>query len=338
MPDSRATRIVVAEDDVASRALLVRQLAKAGYDVIACADGTDALAAIRNEVSCIVVADWTMPEMDGVELCRTVRGLCEMQALSFVYFILLTAHSETEQIVAGLEAGADDYLTKPYHKQELLARLRAGERIHALQNELMQRQIELHKVNGQLASLNRKLESLANTDPLTGLSNRRNLFDRFTEAWALAERSDRALGFIMMDIDRFKSTNDTYGHAAGDQILREVSAGIRRQLRRYDIVGRFGGEEFCVVCPDTPLAGVICLAERIRAAIAELKCQIDGHQIPVTLSLGVAVRGPTHDKPDDLIAAADAALYRAKQAGRNQTWVCEADGRMHRPEAVESAR
>jgi diguanylate cyclase (GGDEF)-like protein len=260
-----------------------------------------------------------------------------MQALSFVYFILLTAHSETEQVVAGLEAGADDYLTKPYQKQELLARLRAGERIHALQTELMQRQIELHKVNGQLASLNRKLESLANTDPLTGLSNRRNLFDRFTEAWSLADRNDRALGFIMMDIDKFKLTNDTYGHAAGDQILREVADAIRRRLRRYDIVGRFGGEEFCVVCPDTPLEGVTCLAERIRVAIAEMKCQIDGNPIPVTMSLGVAVRGPTHGKPDDLIAAADAALYRAKQTGRNQTWVCEVDGRMRRPEAVESA-
>jgi len=337
MPDLPATRIVLAEDEAASRALLARQLQKAGYEVVACENGREALEAIRREVSCIVVADWMMPEMDGLELCRTVRSLGKMQALSFIYFILLTARSEQEQVVAGLEAGADDYLTKPYDKQELLARLRAGERIYALQAELMQRQIEVHKANGELATLNRKLEKLANTDVLTGLANRRSLFDRFVQSWSLAERSGQPLGCIMFDIDKFKSINDTHGHAAGDEVLKAVARTAGGCLRQYDILGRFGGEEFCVVCPETTVEGTAIVAERIRRTIADLACTVDGVVIPVAVSLGVAIRDPNHADQDALIVAADAMLYRAKENGRNQTWVCEPDGRAHCLEATVGA-
>ncbi len=326
MPDRHPTRIVLADDDRAARALLARQLQDAGYDVIACENGRDALEAIQQETSCIVVADWMMPEMDGLELCRTVRALSEMQALSLVYFILLTARSERDQIVAGLEAGADDYLTKPYHKQELLARLRAGGRICDLQTELVQRQIELTKVNSEFAGLNRKLEELASTDTLTGLANRRHLFERFAEAWALSNRNNQPLGCIMFDIDKFKIINDTYGHAAGDTILRALAATCRECLRRYDVLGRIGGEEFCVACPDTPLEGVARLAERICTAIAQAEYQHDEIVIPVTVSLGVASRGPEYNGVDDLVRAADAMLYRAKQNGRNQVWVCDRAG------------
>jgi len=334
MADHHPTRIVLAEDDAASRALLVRQLRKAGCDVIACEDGKDALEAIRREVSCIVIADWVMPEMDGLELCRTVRGLGEMQALAFVYFILLTAHAEKERIVAGLEAGADDYLTKPYHPQELLARLRVGERNCALQRELFQRQVDLQKANAELAVLNKKLEKLASSDALTGLANRRYLFDRLGELWALAVRNDRPLSCIMFDIDKFKSVNDSHGHVAGDQVLRNLADVFRGCLRRYDIISRFGGEEFCVLCPETTVAGAAALADRTRLAIAELKCPVNGATISVTVSLGVAGSGSAQDNPDALIVAADTMLYRAKESGRNQVWVCEPDGRTHRLEAT----
>jgi diguanylate cyclase (GGDEF)-like protein len=326
MPDRHPPRIVLADDDADACALLARQLQSAGYDVIACKNGRDALEAIQQETSCIVVADWVMPEMDGLELCRTVRALAEMQALSLVYFILLTARSDRDQIVAGLEAGADDYLTKPYHKQELLARVRAGERIYDLQTELVQRQIELAKVNSEFARLNQKLEELASTDTLTGLANRRHLFDRFAEAWALSNRNDQPLGCVMIDIDKFKSINDTYGHAAGDAILRALTATCRACLRRYDVLGRIGGEEFCVACPDTPLEGVARLAERICSAVAQTEFQHDGIVIPVTVSLGVSSRGPEYNGVDDLVRAADAMLYRAKQNGRNQVWVCDRAG------------
>lgn len=334
MSDRRATRIVVAEDDAASRILLTRQLRKVGYEVIACENGSQALEAIRQEVSCIVVADWLMPGMDGLELCRAVRSLSKTKALAFVYFILLTAHSEKDHIVAGFEAGADDYLTKPYHRQELLARLRAGERVYALQIELMQRQIQLHRVNGELAALNQKLEKLANTDALTNLANRRHLFERFGETWALAERGDHPLSCIMFDIDKFKSVNDTHGHAAGDQVLKHVAGVVRSCVRRYDLLGRIGGEEFCVICPETALEGGAVLAERIREAVGGSSCPWKDVQITVTVSLGVAGRAPSHDDTDALISAADRMLYRAKDNGRDQVWVCGPDGQARRLETA----
>lgn len=326
MSESHSAHIVIAEDEAASRALLTRQLQNAGYEVVACENGKQALDAIRQETSCIVVADWMMPEMDGVELCRAVRELCEMQVLSYVYFILLTAHSEKQQIVTGLEAGADDYLTKPYHKQELLARLRAGERIYSLQTELIQRQIELHKVNGEFAKLNRRLEELANTDTLTGLANRRNFFDRFEEAWAMAARNNHPLGCIMFDIDKFKVINDTHGHAAGDAVLKKLSLVARQCLRKYDVLGRIGGEEFCILCPETKLEYAAMVAERIRGAVAQTEFVYDQKNIPVTISLGVAGRTNAHANPHDLTKTADELLYRAKTGGRDQVWHINADG------------
>lgn len=320
MHDQNRSQIVLAEDDPSARKLLERQLIKAGYDVVACEHGREALEAIRREGSCIVVADWMMPEMDGLELCRSVRQLSAMQVLQFVYFILLTAHSEKDQIVAGLEAGADDYLTKPYHKQELLARVRAGERIVTLQSELVNRQVELHKANAELAQLNDCLERAANTDALTQLPNRRAMFDRFAEHWALTERNGQQLGCIMFDIDRFKLINDTYGHAAGDAVLRKLAGVCKQLVRRYDMVARFGGEEFCIVCPSAPLAGVVSLAERIRTTVEETVFSYEGKVIPVTISVGAALRCAHTPDIDSLIARADAMLYNAKEQGRNQVW------------------
>jgi two-component system cell cycle response regulator len=327
-------RIVLAEDDAQLRALLVHQLSDAGYDVIACENGRQALAAVSTEFSCIVLADWMMPAMDGVELCRTVRELGEAQSSCFIYFILLTSQSDKDSIVAGLDAGADDYLTKPYHPRELLARLRAGERLCVLQRELLRRQVEFHRANAELAALNSKLEKLANTDALTGLANRRYLFERLAEAWSLAERNERALSCIMFDLDSFKSVNDTYGHAAGDRVLQIIAQATRDCLRRYDIVARVGGEEFCILCPELQLDGAVGLAERLRQTIAETKCDLDGATLAVTASFGVATRSPGSSNADALIVLADRMLYRAKEDGRDQVWVCDANGRARRSAAT----
>ena len=327
MPDAPRTRIVVAEDDAASRKLLVRQLCDAGYEVIACADGKEALEAIRKQSACIVVADWTMPELDGLELCRTVRALVETETLSFAYFILLTAHREKEEVVAGLEAGADDYLTKPYHKEELLARLRAGERIISLQSVLVQRQIELQKVNRQLTLLNARLEKLARTDELTGLLNRRHFFERLLETWALAARQRQPVAAIAFDLDHFKTINDTYGHAAGDRILRHTAEVARGCLRRYDVLARIGGEEFCIICPGTTLEEGGAVAERFRAALEASVCTLDGMAARVTASIGVAAVTPEPEgDPETLLRMADDLLYRAKKAGRNQVWIADPRG------------
>ncbi len=329
--------VVIAEDDPASRRLLARQLERAGYRVIACENGREALEQAQQASPCVVIADWMMPEMDGLELCAALRSLQQLGVIGFVYFILLTAHSEKEQIVAGLEAGADDYLTKPYHVRELLARLSAGQRIVSLQQELLARQIEVHRVNAEMAKLNQRLEELANTDVLTQLANRRHLLEQLEALWATADRHQRPLAVIMFDVDRFKRVNDTYGHAAGDEVLRMVARVARRGLRRGDRIGRIGGEEFCIVCPETGVEGAAAVAERIRSAVACTPVQVEGHTIQVTVSLGVAERCDRHECKDHLLADADAALYRAKQSGRNQIWVTTCDGQMRRfqPEPAE---
>lgn len=319
-------RIIFAEDEPASRALLSRQLESAGYDTIACANGQEALDAIRAEGSGIVVADWMMPKLDGLELCAIVRELGAMKTLGSVYFILLTANSDKESIVRGLDAGADDYLTKPYHPKELLARIRAGVRIMELQEQAVRSQIEVYKVNAQLAVLNQKLDRLANTDVLTGLANRRRLFERFSEAWSLAQRKERALSCIMLDVDRFKRVNDDFGHKAGDIVLQQIAGVLKRHARQYDICGRFGGEEFLIVCPETELAGAAALAERVRLAVAELAIEADGGTIRPTISAGAAQMDAGHETTDAVIAAADAMLYRAKESGRNQVWGVDQHG------------
>ncbi len=312
--------VVVAEDDEATRALLTRQMEAAGFDVRAFANGRLALDAVRTLDAAIVVADWHMPDMDGISLCQAVSELRDAHALRTCFFLLLTAQSDTHSIVRGLEAGADDYLTKPYHKEELLARMRAGQRINELQELLWRRQRELERVNTELARMTHRLEKLANTDVLTGLSNRRHFFERAAEFWSLACRHDHPLTCMMFDIDRFKRVNDTWGHAAGDQVLRQVSALVREEVRKSDILGRIGGEEFCVLMFAASCEGAAQTAERLRGVIAAEEFTFEGHRIPVTLSLGVAERSAGHTGVDALLADADAMLYKAKHAGRNQVW------------------
>ena len=322
-------RLLVVEDDPATLALLRRQLERAGYEVIAGSNGREAVTALNEIGADIVVADWDMPEMSGIELCRAVHELRDTQLLGLMYFIVLTAHTEKARVVEALEAGADDFVRKPYDLPELLARIRAGERILVLQEELRERQLELSKYTAQLAGLNRALERLANTDTLTGLPNRRHVLERFDEAWSLAERRDHRLGCIMFDVDHFKRVNDTYGHKAGDLVLQGIAKTVGDVVRRYDTCGRFGGEEFLVVCPEETVEGMCIVAERIRAAIADTPVFCDGTRIDVTVSLGTACRRDQHAAPEALIAEADALLYAAKDNGRNRVWFADDQGEHH---------
>lgn len=326
MTQSTKPHIVIAEDEPATRKLLQRQLENAGYDVHAYGDGRPALEQISGLGSALVLADWGMPEMDGLELCRAIRELEEMNALSNVYVLLVTAHDGKEQIIDGLEAGANDYLTKPYDHGELLARIQVGERMLRLQAELLHRNVEYQKANAQLATLTRKLEELANTDELTGLMNRRCTFERLEQAWALAERDSSPLSCIMIDADKFKRINDTYGHPVGDQVLKDIAAVVLAEIRRPDLFGRVGGEEFVLICPSTPRAGAVVVAERMRQAVARHTTTVGDVSVQMTISCGVAERNAESTHPDDLIRQADELLYRAKEAGRNQTWVLNADG------------
>ncbi len=326
MADTPAEHIVVVDDDTALLALLTRQLQRAGFEVHAFDSGPPALEAVSRLVTCLVVADWNMPGMDGLQLCRAVRELEAMQAVQQVYFILLTAHDRKEQVVEGLAAGANDYLTKPYHEGELLARVRVGERMVRLSRELLQRTVELHKANAQMAVLAARLEQQARSDTLTGLPNRRCLFERFHEQWELSTRSGLPLSCVVIDVDRFKQINDTFGHATGDLVLQKLAEVLRDSSRRPDLCARYGGEEFAIVCPATDLRGAAQLAERLRAAV-ELESSTWSLGPPrITVSCGVAERRSDMPGPDELLRLADAMLYEAKAHGRNQVWRCVGAG------------
>lgn len=323
--DAYRPHVIVAEDEPGTRALIMKQMRAAGYEVIPCENGREAIDRLKEIGAGIVVADWEMPGMDGLDCCRAVRELCELQVLGQVYFILLSANHEKDLVVQGFEAGADDFVVKPHHQAELIARVKAGERLLGLQNELVSRQREVAKFNAEVVILNRRLEKLANTDGLTGVWNRRYAFEQLQRTWSLAIRHDRPLSVIMLDIDRFKKVNDTHGHKTGDAVLVLVSALLSQQIRDEDFCGRFGGEEFLVVCPETETTEALQLGERLRSVVEACPVPIDNGELLVTISVGVAQRFARHSQVEDLIAEADEMLYRAKQNGRNQVWMATED-------------
>ncbi len=294
-------KILVAEDDVVSRHLLAAFLTKWGYRVVVAADGSEAWEKLqRKDAPKLAIVDWMMPGMDGIELCRKIR---ERAQDDYMYVLLLTAKGQKEDVVIALDAGADDYIIKPFDPQELRARVRAGWRIIELQQELI--------------AARERLRDEATHDRLTGLWNRPAILEILHRELARAERQGGALAVIMVDLDHFKEVNDTYGHLAGDAVLREAARRMRSSLRIYDEIGRYGGEEFVVVVPGCGVSAALSLAERIRATVGQDPIDTFDAPILVTASLGVAMNGEGSNA-DSLIRAADAALYKAKNAGRNR--------------------
>ncbi len=306
--------ILVVDDDPAILALLKRHLTTSGHEVLEAQNGIEALRIVREQGVQLVITDWMMPEMDGLEFCQAVRTA---ELLQFVYIIVVTAHVDKARLVEAFDAGADDFLSKPIDRQELGARLNAGIRIIMLEGRLEQRTRSLHKINAEMASLNQKLEQMATTDELTGLMNRRQGVARLQEHWATALRYDHALSCIMLDIDHFKRFNDQHGHAAGDAVLQQTAAVLRAATRATDTVCRLGGEEFLVVCPRADADSAADYAERIRANIESNTVSIHGKTLHVTISAGVAQLGNSIAGANELLKAADDALYLAKGSGRN---------------------
>jgi diguanylate cyclase (GGDEF)-like protein len=246
------------------------------------------------------ILDWMMPGMDGVTVCREIRK----RPGHYIYIILLTALTASADVVAGLDSGADDFLSKPFNAGELRARLRSGARVLDLQSGLLETQRALHKA--------------ATCDDLTGLWNRRMILDQLERELNRTVHEQQPLAVAIADIDLFKRINDSYGHAAGDLVLCDVSSALRLELRNYDFIGRYGGEEFLVLLAgcDTP-TGIIT-AERICRAIAANPIAIRDVKVSITLSIGLTSTSDVGFDPATLIAAADAALYRAKAGGRNR--------------------
>jgi diguanylate cyclase (GGDEF)-like protein len=297
--------VLIAEDDPLFRRMIERWFERWHYRVTVVENGLDAWEVLQKEdAPQLAVLDWMMPGMDGLELCRKIRSRDQGP---YRYVLLLTARDDKRDVVAGLEAGADDYLTKPFEADELRARIRAGKRILDLQAALLRARDEL--------------QSVADHDTLTGLWNRRAILDLLRGEISRRKRTIDALGVIMADIDHFKKINDTYGHLVGDAVLQEVTRRLAASLRQYDAVGRYGGEEFLIVLPACNAPNLLISAERLRRSIADQPVETSAGQIPVTLSLGLAsLEQGEKETPDceTLLRHADEALYAAKARGRNR--------------------
>jgi diguanylate cyclase (GGDEF)-like protein len=296
-------QILVADDSPIFRDMLKKMLLEWGYEVITVPDGRQAWEILRQENGPrLALLDWMMPGMEGAEVCRLVRAGIRDR---YVYMMLLSVRAELEDVVKGMESGADDYIVKPFQVEELRARLRAGRRVLALQE--------------QLVEAREALREQATRDGLTGLWNRTAIFDILQNELARSGRSGKPLIVLMADLDGFKPVNDDFGHMAGDAVLRQVAARMRASVRCYDAVGRYGGEEFLMVLPGCELPAGLVLAERIRDAIGSECFRAGDAEIRLTCSLGAACAvAPAIPQADDLVREADAALYRAKRQGRNR--------------------
>ncbi len=308
-------RVLAVDDERLSLKLIRHHLEKSGHDVLLASNGQEALEIAMREDPPIIVTDWRMPGMDGLDLVRMLRRYERGRA---TYIILLTGSDDEEQVVEAFDAGIDDYVTKPFNPRVLLARVGAGERVAHLQEQVAEDKRTLQKQMKELAILNRKLKTASITDPLTGLPNRRYAMERMQEAWGGRERQPKPMALVMIDIDHFKRVNDEYGHAAGDAVLQKVADVFREHIRHGDSICRIGGEEFLVILPQATLDEAATCAERMRAAVASAEVDAEGFSERVTVSLGVASSEQTDQSVDDLLNLADAAVYRAKAEGRNR--------------------
>jgi len=301
-PGPACDRVLIAEDDPMFRRILRGWLESWGYQVAVAEDGAKAWEILQ-EISPphLLILDWIMPNLNGIDLCRMVR---ERTSSPYQYILLVTAKDDKQDLVRGLEAGADDYLSKPFERDELRARLRTGRRILTLQDAEFK--------------VREELRLQANHDGLTGAWNRTAILGLLHREFELAARSGGTIGLIMLDLDYFKNVNDTYGHLAGDDVLVEAAQRMRQAVRSYDLVGRYGGEEFLIVSPDCNTEQIQVCAERIRSAMAREPVLAYGAKISITVSAGTAILAPGLNTEREALAAADAALYDAKSAGRNR--------------------
>lgn len=296
-------KILIADDEPISRLKLASMLQNWGYEVVACTDGLESWEKIQ-AADCpdLLILDWMMPGLDGPELCRKIR---QLNKEPYTYVLLLTARNESEDIIEGMDAGADDYITKPFSPHELKVRLRAGRRIIELTQELMATRDILHRQ--------------ATYDNLTGLLNRPAILERLRLEITRRQRHRQRMWVILLDIDHFKKVNDTHGHQVGDEVLRETAHRLTASLRPYDNLGRYGGEEFLIVTEMFDSEGFPAFTERLRHHLSDQPFLTSAGPLTVTASFGVGIIAENIPfEPEALIALADGALYRAKHNGRNR--------------------
>lgn len=318
-----ALRILLVDDDPTTRCILETVLRDGlGHSVVCATTGSEALALAVESQPQIVITDWLMPGISGLELTRALRATEWGQT---IYLIMLTSVEDEDEVIEAFEAGVDDFLTKPVNIRTLRARLRAAWHYVQLLEAWERDRAQLKQFAAELAISNRRLEHAAMTDLLTGLPNRRAGMSALTKAWAAADRFQQQLSVLVLDIDHFKQINDTHGHAVGDRVLTEVGHQIQRAARRDDSVCRLGGEEFLMICQNADLKSALLAADRLRRTIEAMAIEVEGATIRTTVSIGVASREPRMGDSDALVNAADRALYRAKQAGRNRSCIIMQD-------------
>ena len=315
LPGASGLRVVVADDDPATRSLLRGVLERAGHQVFEAVDGRKGLELALEIQPQMMIIDWVLPQMDGLELTRSLR---QTRIGRGIYVLMLTSQDDDERLIEAFENGADDFVNKPLRPRVLAARLRAGQRVIRLQQAIQKDQEEIRHFAAELAVTNRRLQQVALTDPLTGFPNRRYAVDRMQQEWASSTRTWRPMCCMVIDIDQFKAVNDTYGHDVGDQVLSQGATAIKRSLRAQDVISRTGGDEFLVICPDTTMEAALVCAERIRRSVEIMSINVGDQVLRVTISVGVAVRDRTMSDPDVLIKRADESAYVAKAQGRNR--------------------
>jgi diguanylate cyclase (GGDEF)-like protein len=308
-------RVLVVDDENSMRALLKTLLAHAGYEVHEAANGRAGFEKALEIRPHILITDWLMPEMDGVELTRALR---QTKLGRTIYILILTALEAEEKLVEAFDAGVDDFMSKPLKSRVLGARLRAGQRVVMLQQEIERDREEIRRFAAELAVTNRRLQEAALTDVLTGFPNRRYAIERFQQEWLAANRSRRPLSCMVVDVDNFKNINDSHGHDVGDMVLKQTAQAIKSGLRAQDVVCRTGGDEFLVICPETDLEAAWACAERVRKAVVGIRMVMGALELNGSVSIGVAVRSAGMLDIDALIKRADESVYQAKQGGRNR--------------------
>ena len=299
----RKFKVLIVDDSPVARKLLELPLLEKGYSLLFATDGRSAIELFEQHRPDVVITDWVMTDLSGQEICQHIRS---KSGESYTYIIVLTGQTDKNSVVEALAAGADDHLSKPFHRGELLARVSVGTRIIGLQ-----RQIE---------TKSKQLEELALTDALTGLPNRRAIENWASTQLSSALRHSFPFWVVIADLDHFKQVNDTFGHEAGDTVLKTFSKILKRCSRRGDLCGRLGGEEFLLVLTYASQENALAVIERIRTELANTQFALGGCTVAVTASFGLAgfagaEKASTFGK---LQALADAALYSAKRAGRNR--------------------